>query len=268
MSDSDQNGNSKQWPLHGSLTDVTGKTCPAPSKVANFFKQSGTYLGSPVPDYTSSNNNNWFLFANGTTVGNGHDIIASLYGTSYYEFMMNLGSPTYQTYTQAEISNCNDVFGIPEDNMSGYKFDNVYKGTISHKNDPWDHITSDLNAGAVPTPGPGVAYVNPGFGISSGTAFNPRGIIDSDGDGLVDQRDLNYPRNSFRTKPYADVDMRVEKKVPFGRHTASVLVEVFNLFNRDNVLNVNAVAGPTFGTPLAYLPGREVQFGIRYFFGE
>jgi hypothetical protein len=102
----------------------------------------------------------------------------------------------------------------------------------------------------------------------SGTAFNPRGIIDSDGDGLVDQRDLTQPRNAFRIKPYSDVDFRAEKQIPFGRHAASVLVEVFNVFNRDNVLNVNAVSGPSFGTPIAYLGGREVQFGLRYFFGQ
>lgn len=102
----------------------------------------------------------------------------------------------------------------------------------------------------------------------SGTAFNPRGIIDSDGDGLVDQRDLTEPRNSFRVKPYADLDIRAEKKVPFGKHTASALMEVFNLFNRDNVLNVNAVAGSSFGTPIRFLAGREIQFGIRYFFGQ
>ncbi|HEX3703688.1 MAG TPA: TonB-dependent receptor [Vicinamibacterales bacterium] len=101
----------------------------------------------------------------------------------------------------------------------------------------------------------------------SGTAFNPRGIIDSDGDGLVDQRDLTQPRNAFRVKPYSDVDLRLEKKLPFGRQSASVLIEAFNIFNRANVANVNAVAGPTFGTPVAYLPGREVQLGIRYFFG-
>ncbi len=101
----------------------------------------------------------------------------------------------------------------------------------------------------------------------SGTAFNPRGIIDSDGDGLVDQRDLTQPRNAFRVKPYSDVDLRLEKKIPVGRQAASVLVEAFNIFNRDNVANVNSVSGPTFGTPVAYLPGREVQFGIRYFFG-
>jgi hypothetical protein len=43
---------------------------------------------------------------------------------------------------------------------------------------------------------------------------------------------------------------------------------VFNIINRANVLNVNAVAGSSFGTPIGYLSGREVQFGVRYFFNE
>jgi hypothetical protein len=64
------------------------------------------------------------------------------------------------------------------------------------------------------------------------------------------------------------VDLRVEKKVPFGRYAASVLVEAFNIFNRDNIANVNAVSGPAFGTPVGYLPGREVQLGIRFFVGQ
>jgi hypothetical protein len=102
----------------------------------------------------------------------------------------------------------------------------------------------------------------------SGTAFNPRGLIDSDGDGLVDQRDLSQPRNSFRIKPYADVDLRVEKRIPFGNQAASVLVEAFNLFNRANVATVSNVSGPQFGTPVTYQGGREIQFGIRYFFGQ
>ena len=70
-----------------------------------------------------------------------------------------------------------------------------------------------------------------------------------------------------RSRWYDFVTNRVEKKLPFGRQAASVLVEAFNIFNRSNVANVNAVSGPSFGTPVAYLPGREVQFGIRYFFG-
>jgi len=102
----------------------------------------------------------------------------------------------------------------------------------------------------------------------SGAAFNPRGIIDSDGDGLVDQRDLTQPRNAFRVKAYADLDVRAEKKVIVGRHTMAVLVEMFNVFNRDNVANVNAVSGPQFGQPVGYLPGREMQIGVRYLFGR
>ncbi len=120
----------------------------------------------------------------------------------------------------------------------------------------------------------GVAVAPFGFVVSaigfwrSGAAFNPRGIEDTDGDGLVDLRDLSVPRNSFRVKAYADVDLRVEKRIPLGRHSVSALAEVFNLFNRANVLAVNAVSGAQFGQPSAYLPGREVQIGLRFFFGE
>lgn len=102
----------------------------------------------------------------------------------------------------------------------------------------------------------------------TGAAFDPRGIIDSDGDGLVDQRDLSQRRNAFRVKAYADLDFRVEKKLQLGRHVVSLLWEIFNAFNRDNVANVNAVAGPQFGQPVAYLPGREMQLGLRYSFGS
>lgn len=103
----------------------------------------------------------------------------------------------------------------------------------------------------------------------SGNAFNPRGIQDLDGDGLVDQRDTTQPRNAFRVDPYSVVDVRVEKQFRLpGPHRLGVLVEAFNLFNRANVASVTDVAGPAFGTPVTFLPGREVQFGIRYFFGQ
>lgn len=103
----------------------------------------------------------------------------------------------------------------------------------------------------------------------SGNAFNPRGIVDLDGDGLVDQRDTTQERNAFRVDSFANVDMRVEKRFRFqGHHTIGVLVEAFNLFNRANVASVTDVAGPQFGTPVSFLPGREVQFGIRYLFGR
>jgi hypothetical protein len=103
----------------------------------------------------------------------------------------------------------------------------------------------------------------------SGNAFNPRGISDLDGDGLVDQRDTTEERNSFRVDPYANVDLRVEKQFRLiERHRIGVLVEAFNLFNRANVASVTDVAGAQFGTPVGFFPGREIQFGIRYLFGQ
>jgi len=99
----------------------------------------------------------------------------------------------------------------------------------------------------------------------SGSAFNPRGITDQDGDGLVDQRDPGVPRNSFRTSPYFDLDFRLEKSIALGdRQFLSFYLEAFNLTNRANVRNVQAVAGPSFGVPNAFLPGRELQLGVRF----
>jgi outer membrane receptor protein involved in Fe transport len=103
----------------------------------------------------------------------------------------------------------------------------------------------------------------------SGAAFNPRGITDQDGDGLVDQRDVSVPRNDFRTDPFFNIDLRVEKLFRVRNdHSFGILFEAFNLTNQANVLNVNAVAGPDFGTPVAYFPGREIQIGVRYLFGR
>ena len=103
----------------------------------------------------------------------------------------------------------------------------------------------------------------------SGSAYNPRGIVDLDGDGLVDQRDTTQPRNAFRTDAYADVDLRVDKQFALPRaQRITVLLEAFNLFNRANVASVSNVSGPSFGTPTTFLSGRELQFGVRYFFGR
>lgn len=103
----------------------------------------------------------------------------------------------------------------------------------------------------------------------TGLAFSPRGLKDLDGDGLVDQRDTTSPRNSFRTRAYSSLDARLEKAIKIGgRNALSVLIEGFNLTNRDNVKNITNVAGAEFGTPTDYFPGREVQLGVRWTFGR
>jgi outer membrane receptor protein involved in Fe transport len=94
-------------------------------------------------------------------------------------------------------------------------------------------------------------------------------LKDLDGDGLVDQRDTTAPRNGFRTKAYSSLDARLEKVLRIGgKNALSVLVEGFNLLNRDNVKNISNVAGADFGTPTDYFPGREVQLGARWTFGH
>jgi hypothetical protein len=107
------------------------------------------------------------------------------------------------------------------------------------------------------------------YTIRSGSAFNPRGIKDLDGDGLVDQRDTTQPRNAFRTKAYKSLDARLQKSFRIaGVHELSALIEGFNLFNTNNVESVTDVAGANFGTPTTYFPGRELQFGVMYRFGK
>lgn len=104
--------------------------------------------------------------------------------------------------------------------------------------------------------------------LRSGSAFSPRGIQDLDGDGLVDQRDVTVPRNSFRTDPFFSLNLRGEKAFAVAPgHELSVLVDVFNLTNRKNVAGVNAVSGDEFGVPNAFFSGREIQIGVRYFLG-
>lgn len=101
-----------------------------------------------------------------------------------------------------------------------------------------------------------------------GRAFSPRGITDQDGDGLVDQRDVSVPRNSFRVDDYISLDLRLEKSFRLASgHEVSLLVDAFNLTNEDNVANVNSVSGPEFGVPNDFFSGREIQIGARYFLG-
>jgi hypothetical protein len=116
---------------------------------------------------------------------------------------------------------------------------------------------------------PGDVNVSGIVNWQSGAAFNPRGITDQDGDGLVDQRDVSVPRNDFRTDPFFNIDLRAEKVFRIADdHSFGILFEAFNLTNQANVLNVNAVSGPDFGTPVAFYSGREIQIGIRYLFGR
>lgn len=81
------------------------------------------------------------------------------------------------------------------------------------------------------------------------------------------------PRNAFRTASTYRMDMRLARVFKFGIHSIEPGIEVFNMFNRNNLdptrYNTN-LGSAAFGTPgrssnQVYLP-RQIQLGIRYAF--
>jgi hypothetical protein len=77
------------------------------------------------------------------------------------------------------------------------------------------------------------------------------------------------PRNSFVGKPVHRMDVRLDKRIQFGRFRANGILEVFNLFNHANFGRyVTSENLSTYGQPqqasaaLAYTP-RALQLGFR-----
>ena len=92
-------------------------------------------------------------------------------------------------------------------------------------------------------------------------------LVDPDGDASVNAIDVNAGRNAFTTPPFVNLDMRFAKRFNITSGVkAQVLLEFFNVFNRQNPAAVGRrqdVALEPFGRPTQVLPGREGQFGFR-----
>jgi hypothetical protein len=99
-------------------------------------------------------------------------------------------------------------------------------------------------------------------------------------------------RNSYKGDPYYDTDLRVQRVIPITeRVKTEASVEVFNLFNRPNVEDVDHVYGlpdfvgpvprkfgdhiapppssggnPGFGSPKFASPARQIQLSLRFNF--
>jgi hypothetical protein len=81
-------------------------------------------------------------------------------------------------------------------------------------------------------------------------------------------------RNSASLPDSLNVDLRVARRFPFGRVGLEGIVEVFNLFNRENVLEVNPIRygtvrgdpNPEFGRPTRVADPRRFQLGARLSF--
>jgi hypothetical protein len=75
------------------------------------------------------------------------------------------------------------------------------------------------------------------------------------------------PRDeSDRLDTLSTVDLRGSKQFRFGNQTFEALVEVYNLFNANTVLDANPLTGPAFGDPLTVLSPRIFRFGGRFSF--
>ena len=109
----------------------------------------------------------------------------------------------------------------------------------------------------------------------TGYNFDPRAgaTFDLNGDGAFNDRTPTFERNSFRGPTNHNLDGRFTWNLPWQARRLQLMVEAFNLLNRENVREVFTTYGPTpgtpdplFGTPLNYFSPREIQLGVRVTF--
>ena len=111
----------------------------------------------------------------------------------------------------------------------------------------------------------GIFRAQSGFHFSQAPASGV--LVDPDGDATVNAIDVNAGRNAFTTPSLINLDMRFAKRFNITSGVrAQVLLEFFNVFNRQNPAAVGRrqdVALEPFGRPTQVLPGREGQLGFR-----
>jgi hypothetical protein len=110
------------------------------------------------------------------------------------------------------------------------------------------------------------------FRTQSGFHFSAQSLrlVDVDGDGSLNGVDFLAGRNRFEAPIYANVDMRVSKRISINeRVRIQAIFEFFNLLNRANTAAVQQLQTDSLtplGNSLQYLPGREGQVGLRFEF--
>jgi hypothetical protein len=113
--------------------------------------------------------------------------------------------------------------------------------------------------------------------LESGRPFNIYVGRDANGDGNPNSdRPSNIGRNIYEGPGYASVDLRVSREFAMTTSTKlEMLVDVFNLFNRTNIKDINTVWGSLdypgtpppaslgFGTPRDVFNPFQTQIGLR-----
>lgn len=138
--------------------------------------------------------------------------------------------------------------------------DEEEKGSSKESNDLWGTILSHIEMAPIIT-------------LSSGRPVDVLTGADEERSRAfpLASRPLGLPRNSLRTPPFINVDLRALKYLPFGeRRRLDFVVEFFNLFNHPNVLSLNPFYGSgttplsTFGAPTAFAAPRQIRFSIDF----
>jgi hypothetical protein len=107
------------------------------------------------------------------------------------------------------------------------------------------------------------------FNIFAGRDFNLDGNPNSDRPGLLE-------RNAYLGPAYASVDLRVSRDFSVNsRARLELMLDVFNLFDRVNIKDINTVWGSIdypgtpppatlgYGTPRDVFNPRQLQFGAK-----
>jgi hypothetical protein len=117
--------------------------------------------------------------------------------------------------------------------------------------------------------------VAPILTLESGRPVNPLTGLDSNQSHAfpLSARPLALERNSLKTPAVFTMDLRVLKYFPFGgAKRLDLAAEFFNLFNRANVSQINAIFGsgltpiPGFRQSIAGTGARQIQFSLDFEF--
>ena len=110
---------------------------------------------------------------------------------------------------------------------------------------------------------------------ASGFPYYELAGFDRNGNGdAFSDRPEGVGRNSRTLPDFFNVDLRVARRFPVGRAAIEAIVECFNLFDRENVLEVNNVRyegadltpNPSFEEPTRVTDPRRIQLGARVSF--
>ncbi len=108
-----------------------------------------------------------------------------------------------------------------------------------------------------------------------GRPFNILAGFDRNGNGdPLSDRPAGVSRNSGKLDSLINVDLRIARRISIGPVGLEAIFEVFNLLNRENVLEVNNVQfanaalapNPAFGNSPRVVDPRRIQLGARLSF--